>query len=80
MTAQILPPIASFPVTRSVPTTTRLGPGVRTSAPYAADSDPSTPLLRAVSFLLGFSLYSLYSSWLIVKTELQFNLLYSLGS
>lgn len=50
------------------------------AAPYAAGSDPAIPLLYAVLLLLGLSFYSLCSSWGIVKTELQFNLLYSLGS
>lgn len=49
-------------------------------APYAAGSDPAIPLLCAVLLLLGLSFYSLCRSWLIVKTELQFNLLCSLGS
>lgn len=50
------------------------------AAPYAAGSDPAIPLLCAILLFLGLSFYSLCSSWLIVKTELQFNLLYSLGS
>lgn len=49
-------------------------------APHAAGSVPAIPLLCAVLLLLGLSFYSLCSSWVIVKTKLQFDFLYSLGS